>query len=78
MKIRIKYENKYINVDVNSIKCRNRECFVPGRYTHHSACGMSGCSNWTDKNYSCLTRDNRGCPDKYCIKLEEKTNDINQ
>ncbi|GAG43559.1 unnamed protein product, partial [marine sediment metagenome] len=27
---------------------------------------LSGCSNWTDKNYSCLTRDNHGCPDEEC------------
>lgn len=68
MKIKIKYNNKFIQVDVNSIRCKELKCFVPGKYTHHSACGSSGCSFRTDKYYSCLTRDNRGCPD-YAIKI---------
>lgn len=70
MKIKIRWDNKKcIQVDVNSRECRHLRCFVPGRYTHHSACGLSGCSSWTDEGYSCLTRDNHGCPD---IKLKRE------
>ncbi|MFH0806010.1 MAG: hypothetical protein V1901_03995 [Patescibacteria group bacterium] len=66
--IKIKWDNKYKLVNVNNRECRKLKCFVPGRYTHHTACGMSGCSSRTDENYSCLTRDNRGCPDIKEIK----------
>jgi len=63
MKVKIKWnKGKFITVDVNSRECRKKKCFIPGIYTHHSAAGMSGCSSWTDSNYSCLTRDNHGCP----------------
>jgi len=68
MNIKIKQDKKYIIVNVNSIECKKFKCFIVGRYTHHSACGLSGCSSWTDEKYSCLTRDNRGCPDKKEIK----------
>jgi hypothetical protein len=63
MKIRIKRDKKFINVEVREKSCRNKKCFIAGKYTHYSACGLSGCSHWTDENYSCLTRDNKGCPD---------------
>jgi len=49
-------------VEVRDRVCRHKPCLVVGRYTHHSAAGASGCSSWTDPNYSCLTRDNHGCP----------------
>ena len=68
MKIKIRWGNKMIKVDVNYPECRKRECFVPGKYVHTSACGMSGTSSRTADEYSCLTRDNHGCPDKYCTK----------
>ena len=63
MKIKIKVDNKFKQVEVLDKQCRKRKCLIIGRYTHHSACGLSGCSSWSDDNYSCLTRDNRGCPD---------------
>lgn len=63
MKIRVKFENKFVNVKVLDYKCKMRKCFIIGKYTHHSSTGFSGCSFWTDNNYSCLTRDNHGCPD---------------
>lgn len=66
MIIKIKKNNKFIKVDVNEKECKNKTCFVPGKYTHYSSAGYSGCSHWTDKNYSCLTRDNHGCPEKEC------------
>jgi len=63
MKLKILYGSKYVQVEVLESECRKRRCLVIGRYTHHSAAGASGCSSWTNKKYSCLTRDNHGCPE---------------
>ncbi len=62
MNIRIKYGNKITDVFVREKQCRSKPCFRPGHYTHHTACGASGCSSRTDDNVSCLTRENHGCP----------------
>jgi len=59
----MKQNGKIVKVEVSDEKCRKRKCLRVGHYTHYSAAGMSGCSSWTDENYSCLTRDNFGCPD---------------
>jgi len=67
MKIRILEKNHFLNVEVRDRDCKKRSCLVIGHYTHRSITGASGCSNWTDANLSCLTRDNHGCPEK--IKL---------
>lgn len=63
MKIHIGKGKKAIKVEVLNKYCPQKECFHYGRYTHHSASGMSGCSSWTDENMSCLRRDTHGCPD---------------
>lgn len=63
MEIKVKIGDKFKMVRVLEKECRHKKCFVVGRYTHHSPAGLSGCSHWTDENYSCLTRDNKGCPD---------------
>ncbi len=62
MKIRIKQGHKFIIVDVNHKDCRKRSCFYYGKYTHHNPSGYSGVSSRTDEHYSCLRRDNQGCP----------------
>lgn len=73
MDIRIKWGSKLVSVNVNSLECKHYKCFVPGRYTHHTACGASGCSSRTADRLSCLTRDNRGCPEiKEKILLKRK------
>lgn len=73
MEIKIRGDkNKMILVGVNHVDCKKLSCFIAGRYTHHSAAGLSGCSSWTDKNYSCLTRNNHGCPDIKTKRIEKK------
>jgi len=52
-------------VDVLERACRWRTCLRVGRYTHRTAAGASGCSARTDENLSCLTRDERGCPQDF-------------
>jgi hypothetical protein len=65
MKVKIKEKGqKSVLVDVNHRDCPKRPCFYYGHYTHYSAAGASGCSHWTDKDLSCLQRDNHGCPKK--------------
>jgi len=66
MKIKIKSKaiGRFITVEVIDKECKKYKCFVWGTYTHRTACGMSGCSAQTANGYSCLTRDNHGCPDK--------------
>lgn len=50
-------------VDVRVRQCKDYACLIVGRYNHHSACGSSGCGSSYAGHLSCLTRDNRGCPE---------------
>ena len=58
MKIKIDGQD----VRVLRADCRDNSCLVVGRYVHHSSAGASGHSSWSDKELSCITRDNHGCP----------------
>jgi hypothetical protein len=62
MKVRVKYGNRFVMVDVNYRDCPKRVCFRCGLYTHHNSVGYSGCSSSTATELSCLRRDNHGCP----------------
>lgn len=62
MKVRIGKGKKAIMVEVKDKDCPKRACFYYGHYTHHTACGSSGCSSRTADDLSCLRRDNHGCP----------------
>jgi len=44
-------DRKLISVDVNEPECRKRKCFIWGK------------GKWSDNRYSCLIRDNHGCPE---------------
>ena len=50
MKIRKKYNNKMVNVDVRDSDCNKRDCLV-----------ISSC-NLPNGKYSCRIRDVGGCP----------------
>jgi hypothetical protein len=65
MKVKIRQGKKFVIVDVNYRDCPKLSCFYYGHYTHHTSCGMSGCSSRTDEELSCLRRDNHGCPESH-------------
>ena len=59
MKIRIKYDHRYILVNVRDEKCRKLECFYPHRWTTQS---VNNNHTQVDNTYSCGTRNYHGCP----------------
>ena len=69
MKIRIKYDGKFISVFVANSDCAKYKCFYP-----HHWITQAKYNNYTqvDKNYSCGTRDYRGCPDIKEVAEKEK------
>ncbi len=62
MKIRIKYCNKYINVDVSEINCNKYNCFSPHKYQHRNIAISGSVKINQDKFYSCARRNYHGCP----------------
>lgn len=63
MKIKIKYNNKFIEVYVRDEKCKKKDCLVPHHWQHRGATLSGSKDSGIDPNFSCATRNYRGCPD---------------
>lgn len=69
MKIRMRYGNKFIFVEVSRSECRKFECLAPHKYQHGSNYKVSMKSTDADKHYSCANRNYHGCPDNPKLKI---------
>jgi hypothetical protein len=61
MKIKIKKENKIIEVEVLRKECQKYKCFSPQYWITQS---IDYNHTQVDKYYSCSNRNYHGCPDK--------------
>ena len=67
MKINVKVGGKSIQCDVACGACKNRPCLNPHQWVTQS---VNNNHTQKSKNYSCSTRDYRGCPDEYSKSIE--------
>lgn len=70
MIIKIKRDNKYINVDVSCKECPKYECFGIHKYIHYGRSISGQDTSWQEKYYSCCNRNYHGCPDNPKRKLK--------
>jgi len=68
MKIKTKYWDKLIEVDVSNKLCPDYSCFSPQKFTHQNKTIDGGTSTYQDNFYSCSHRNYHGCPDKLTLE----------
>ena len=74
MFVKIKQNDKTIQVEVNRRECINYWCFSPHRFWHLMRAIDGADNSYQDDHYSCSYRNYHGCPD-HPIKIKGERNE---